>query len=74
MRPFRISKLCPMVNKGLLDSGATHPLRAKRKGERLQIQMQKKKIKLQNKKVSLRKIRKKIQRMTRKKKFKKEEK
>jgi chemotaxis protein histidine kinase CheA len=35
MRPFRISKLCPMVNKGLLDSGATHPLRAKRKGERL---------------------------------------
>ena len=24
-----------MVNKGLLDSGATHPLRAKRKGERL---------------------------------------
>jgi hypothetical protein len=32
------------------------------------------KIKLQNKKVSLRKIRKKIQRMTRKKKFKKEEK
>ena len=36
LRPFRISKLCPMVNKGLLDSGATHPLRARRKGERLQ--------------------------------------
>ena len=36
LKPFRISRLCPMVNKGLLDSGATHPLRARRKGERLQ--------------------------------------
>ena len=34
LRPFRISKLCQTTNKGLLDSGATHPLRAKRKGER----------------------------------------
>eukprot|EP00435_Cladocopium_sp_Y103_P022026 s142_g5.t1 len=36
MKPFRISKLSPSTTKGLLDSGATHPLRARRKGERLQ--------------------------------------
>eukprot|EP00435_Cladocopium_sp_Y103_P033016 s3094_g8.t1 len=36
MRPFRISKLSPSASKGLLDSGATHPLRAKRQGERLE--------------------------------------
>eukprot|EP00435_Cladocopium_sp_Y103_P055570 s436_g18.t1 len=35
LRPFRISKLSPSTNKGLLDSGATQPLRAKKKGERL---------------------------------------
>lgn len=33
MKPFRISRLCPEVDCGLLDSGATHPLRARRKGE-----------------------------------------
>jgi len=35
MRPFRISKICSATNKGLLDSGATHPLRAQHKGEDL---------------------------------------
>ena len=36
LKPFRISKLCQTSSKGLLDSGATHPLRGRRKGERFQ--------------------------------------
>eukprot|EP00435_Cladocopium_sp_Y103_P053689 s116_g17.t1 len=36
LKPFRISKLCSATNKGLLDPGATHPLRAKFKHEDLQ--------------------------------------
>ena len=35
LRPFRLSRMgCSRIN-GLLDSGATHPLRARRKGERV---------------------------------------
>ena len=34
LRTFRISKLTQSQTKGLLDSGATHPLRPRRKGER----------------------------------------
>ena len=30
MKPFRLSKLCEVNSLGLLDSGATHPLRARR--------------------------------------------
>ena len=33
MKPFRLSKLCEVNSLGLLDSGATHPLRARRKNE-----------------------------------------
>ena len=34
LKPFRISKICSATNKGLLDSGATHPLRARvKRGE-----------------------------------------
>ena len=36
LRPFRISKVGCSNGKGLLDSGATHPLRAKRPGESIQ--------------------------------------
>ena len=36
LRPFRISKINSAVHNGLLDSGATHPLRARVKGEDLQ--------------------------------------
>ena len=36
LRPFRISKVGCSSGKGLLDSGATHPLRAKRPGENIQ--------------------------------------
>ena len=35
LRPFRISKICSVGHGGLLDSGATHPLRPRRKGERI---------------------------------------
>ena len=39
LRPFRLSRMgCPRIN-GLLDSGATHPLRARRKGERVSLQV-----------------------------------
>ena len=33
LKPFRLSKICEVLAKGLLDSGATHPLRARRPGE-----------------------------------------
>ena len=33
LKPFRLSKICDVSAKGLLDSGATHPLRARRPGE-----------------------------------------
>lgn len=35
LKPFRISKLTRSSNQGLLDSGATHPLRAKKPGEKI---------------------------------------
>ena len=35
LKPFRISKICHAGHGGLLDSGATHPLRPRRKGERV---------------------------------------
>ena len=35
MRSFRLSKLSQSAASGLLDSGATHPLRARRKGEKI---------------------------------------
>lgn len=34
LKPFRLSKLGHSNAKGLLDSGATHPLRARRKSEK----------------------------------------
>ena len=35
LKPFRISKLAQSPTHGLLDSGATHPLRGRRKGEKI---------------------------------------
>ena len=35
LRPFRISKLGGLPDKGLIDSGATHPLRARKRGEKV---------------------------------------
>eukprot|EP00435_Cladocopium_sp_Y103_P007943 s2934_g2.t1 len=35
LRPFRLSKISCSASHGLLDRGATHPLRPKRKGERV---------------------------------------
>ena len=35
LRPFRLSKISCSASHGLLDSGATHPLRPKRQGERV---------------------------------------
>ena len=35
LKPFRLSKICKSASSGLLDSGATHPLRARKKGEKI---------------------------------------
>ena len=35
LRPFRISKIGTSTTRGLLDSGATHALRARKKGEKI---------------------------------------
>ena len=35
LRPFRISKIGSSTTRGLIDSGATHALRARRKGEKV---------------------------------------
>ena len=36
LKPFRISRMGTSSKKGLLDSGATHPLREKKKYEQIQ--------------------------------------
>ena len=36
LRPFRLSKIGTSTTRGLIDSGATHPLREKKKGERIE--------------------------------------